>query len=144
MDAHEINLRQILTLQIDARTSLVILAPADASDLFPLNTSLIVFSALSFLSYGLGYLYSDYLQQEFRRYQLAAYCRWVGALQCAASVGLIVGLSVPWVGQAASGGLALMMVAALGVRIRIKDSVPQMLPALGYLGLNAYLCVAGF
>ncbi len=37
-----------------------------------------------------------------------------------------------------------MMLVALGVRVRIKDSLPQMLPAAGYLVLNAYLCVAGF
>ncbi len=37
-----------------------------------------------------------------------------------------------------------MMLVALGVRVRIKDTVLQMLPAAGYLALNAYLCVAGF
>jgi hypothetical protein len=30
------------------------------------------------------------------------------------------------------------------VRIRIRDSLVQMLPAAGYLALNALLCVVGF
>ena len=109
-----------------------------------MKTTLILFSAGSFLGYGLGCFFSAYLQAEFRRYRLEALCRLVGALQCAAAVGLIAGLFLPWIGQAAAGGLALMMLVALGVRVRIKDTVLQMLPAAGYLALNAYLCVAGF
>ena len=116
----------------------------DTCNAFTLKTSLILFSALSFLSYGLGCFFSDYLKGEFRRYQLSAQCQLVGALQCAAALGLLAGFEMPWLGQAAAGGLALMMLVALGVRIRIRDSFGQMLPALGYLALNAYLCIAGF
>jgi len=108
-----------------------------------LRTSLVLFSALSFLGYGLGCFYSAYLRQEFRRYRLAAQCRLVGILQCLAALGLIAGFWLPWLGQTAAAGLALMMLVALGVRIRIRDRFAQMLPALGYFGLNAYLAVAG-
>ena len=109
-----------------------------------MKTTLILFSALSFLGYGLGCFFSAYLQQEFRRYQLAEQCRLVGILQCLAALGLVAGCWLPWLGQAAAAGLALMMLVALGVRMRIRDRLVQMLPALGYLALNAYLCVAGF
>ncbi len=109
-----------------------------------MKTPLILFSALSFLGYGLGCFFSAYLQQEFRRYQLGAQCRLVGMLQCLAALGLVAGLRLPWLGQAAAAGLALMMLVALGVRIRIRDRVVQMLPAAGYFALNAYLCAAGF
>ena len=109
-----------------------------------MKTTLILFSAVSFLGYGLGGFFSAYLQHEFRRYQLGAQCRLVGVLQCLAALGLIAGFWLPWLGQAAAAGLALMMLFALGVRIRIRDRFVQMLPALGYLALNAYLCVAGF
>jgi len=37
-----------------------------------------------------------------------------------------------------------MMLAAVGVRIKIKDTLPQTTPALLYLALNAYLCLAAF
>ena len=36
-----------------------------------------------------------------------------------------------------------MMLVAVGVRIRIKDTLPQTLPALIYLALNAYLSLCG-
>ena len=44
----------------------------------------------------------------------------------------------------AAAGLALLMLLGVGVRIKIRDSFLQTLPALGYLALNAYLCVAAF
>jgi hypothetical protein len=119
-------------------------APLDTPIPFALKTTLILFSALSFLGYGLGCFFSAYQKAEFQRYQLSNRRNLVGFLQCAAALGLIAGLWLPWLGQAAAGGLALMMLVALGVRMRIKDSLVQMLPALGYFGLNATLCVAGF
>ena len=119
-------------------------APLDTPIPFALKTTLILFSALSFLGYGLGCFFSAYQKAEFQRYQLSNRRNFVGLLQCAAALGLIAGLWLPWLGQAAAGGLALMMLVALGVRMRIKDSLVQMLPALGYFGLNATLCVAGF
>ena len=61
-----------------------------------------------------------------------------------AAVGLLVGLSQPWMGRAAAAGLALMMLVAVGVRIKIKDTFLQTTPALFYLVLNAYLCLAAF
>ncbi len=61
-----------------------------------------------------------------------------------AAVGLLAGLSQPWLGRAAAIGLALMMLVAVGVRIKIKDSFLQTTPALFYLVLNAYLCLATF
>ena len=41
-------------------------------------------------------------------------------------------------GQAAAGGLALMMLVAVIVRIQIKDTLLQTIPALFYLTLNIY------
>lgn len=37
-----------------------------------------------------------------------------------------------------------MMLTGVCVRIKIKDSLQQTLPALFYMALNAYLCVVGF
>jgi hypothetical protein len=47
-------------------------------------------------------------------------------------------------GRAAAAGLALMMLVAVGVRIKIKDTLLQTVPALIYLALNAYLSLAAF
>ncbi len=109
-----------------------------------LKTALIFFSSLSFLAYGTGALFTAAMRQEFERYHMGRQRILVGLLQWAAGVGLIAGLWVPWLGQAAAAGLALMMAVALVVRIRIHDKPYLMLPAAGYLALNAYLCFAGF
>jgi hypothetical protein len=111
---------------------------------FALKTALILFSALSFLGYGSACFFSSRMKQEFLRYRLASQRVIVGALQWFAGIGLLAGMSQPWMGQAAAGGLALMMLVAIVVRIQIKDSLPQTIPALFYLALNAYLCLEGF
>ena len=84
------------------------------------------------------------MKQEFLRYQLASQRITVGALQWFAGIGLLLGLTQPWMGQWAAGGLALMMLVAIIVRIQIKDSMLQTIPAVFYLALNTYLCLAGF
>ncbi len=109
-----------------------------------LNFSLILFSALSFFGYGTACFFSARMNQEFERYRLGSQRILVGALQIVASLGLVAGLSQPWMGRSAAAGLALMMLVAVGVRIRIKDSSLQTTPALFYLLLNAYLCFAAF
>ncbi len=63
----------------------------------------------------------------------------MGGLQLCAVVGLLAGLQYPALGRAAAVGLTLMMLAAVGVRLRIKDTLWQTAPALFYLLLNAYL-----
>jgi uncharacterized membrane protein YkgB len=109
-----------------------------------LNVVLILFSAISFLGYGSACFLSAYMKREFDRYHLGAQRTLVGGLQMCAAIGLLAGLSQPWMGRAAAVGLALMMLVAVGVRIRIKDSLPQTTPALFYLALNAYLSLAAF
>lgn len=84
------------------------------------------------------------MKQEFLRYRLASQRIMVGALQCFAGIGLLAGMSQPWMGQLAAGGLALMMLIAVIVRIQIKDTPLQTIPAVIYLALNTYLCIAGF
>jgi len=106
--------------------------------------ALILFSALSFLGYGSACFLLTSLKNEFERYCLAAQRRLVGALQLGAAFGLVAGLDEPWIGLAASGGLALMMLVAVGVRIKIKDPLPRTMPAVVYLALNAYLCLFAF
>ena len=109
-----------------------------------MNTTLIFFSALSFIGYGSACFVSSYMKEEFVRYRLGSKRVLVGVLQWCAGLGLLAGLTQPWMGQAAAGGLALMMLLAVVVRIQIKDSLLRTTPALVYLVLNAYLCLAGF
>ncbi len=109
-----------------------------------MHVSLILFSALSFLGYGSACFFLTSFKSEFERYGLPAQRPLVGALQVGAALGLVAGLDQPWIGLAASGGLALMMLVAVGVRIKIKDPLPRTTPAVLYLALNAYLCLFAF
>ena len=109
-----------------------------------LNNALIVFSALSFLGYGVSCIGSEHMQREFERYRLGRQRVLVGSLQLVAALGLLAGLGEPWLGRAAAAGLALMMLTGVVVRWRIKDSWVQMAPASFYLILNAYLSAAAF
>lgn len=109
-----------------------------------MNLALILFSALSFLGYGLACFFSTHIRREFDRYRLGSQRALVGALQLGAVLGLLAGLHLPGLGRAAAGGLALMMLVAVGVRIKIKDTFLQTTPALFYLTLNTYLYWAAF
>lgn len=128
----------------DASTHIQGAFESHCSKVMTLNTALILFNDLSFIGYGTACFLSSRMKREFMRYRLGAQRVVVGLLQWAAGVGLLAGMWVPWMGQVAAGGLALMMLLAVGVRIRIRDGVLQTMPALFYLMLNAYLCLAGF
>lgn len=109
-----------------------------------LNLFLILVSAVSFLGYGGACFFSGYMREEFDRYRLGSLRMLIGGLQLGAVIGLLAGLSQPWMGRAAAGGLALMMLVAVGVRIKIKDSLLRTIPALFYLALNAYLSLVAY
>ena len=91
-----------------------------------LKTALVLLSALSFVGYGLGCFLSGYVRREFTRYGLERMRPWVGALQVAAAGGLVAGWSWPILGQAAAGGLALMMVVALSLILRWISKLMKM------------------
>jgi uncharacterized membrane protein YkgB len=110
----------------------------------PLNALLIHFSAISFFAYGGACFLSARMKREFDRYRLGSQRTLIGGLQLCAAIGLLAGQSQPWMGRASSAGLALMMLVAVGVRIKIKDTLPQAIPALIYLVLNVYLSLAAF
>jgi len=79
------------------------------------------------------------MRKEFARYGLAHYRRLTGWLQLAGAAGLLGGLFLPFLGFAAALGLSLQMLAGVGVRIRIRDTILQTLPAAFYCVLNAVL-----
>lgn len=109
-----------------------------------LHNALILFSALSFLAYGVTCIGSAHMKREFQRYGLARQRVWVGSLQLLAALGQLVGLSLPWIGLSASIGLAAMMLVGVLVRLRIKDRLVMIFPAFFYMILNAYLSVSAF
>lgn len=109
-----------------------------------IDLTLIWFSAISFILFGSGCFVSPAMRREYDRYGLAAFRSLVGSLQLLGAMGLLVGLYTPWIGQLSAGGLALLMLCGVGVRIKIKDSVLQTLPAFAYMLLNAYLAFVAY
>lgn len=112
--------------------------------IYSIDIVLIWFSAISFILFGSGCFFSDLFRREYDRYGLPQFRGLMGCLQIIGAIGLWAGIHTPWVGQLAASGLALLMLCGVGLRIKIKDSALQTLPALAYMSLNAYLALASY
>lgn len=104
-----------------------------------LTEVLILFSSLSFLGYGIAYFTSPKMKSEFIRFGLGKLGKFIAILEILGALGLLFGLIVNSILLISSGGLALLMFLGLVVRIKVKDSLYVMLPALFFLGLNSYI-----
>ena len=99
----------------------------------------ILISSLSFFGYGVSYFTSTHMKDEFKRFGLEKLGLLTIVLELLGAIGLIVGLKFNPILVIASLGLALLMLIGLIVRIRLKDNIWISLPALFYMGLNAYI-----
>lgn len=79
------------------------------------------------------------MQSEFKRFGLERLRTLTGLLEVLGGVGLLVGLKWLLALWVSSGGLSLLMMAGLGVRIKIGDGWLLSLPALTLMILNAYI-----
>jgi len=103
---------------------------------------LIWISALSFFGYGMSCLFTRHMKLEFKRFGLASQRLFVGWTQVLGATGLLLGIQAPAIGLIAAGGLAFQMLLGVGVRIAIRDTFLQTLPASVYFLLNLYLFIA--
>ena len=78
------------------------------------------------------------------RYGFSAQRRLIGILQICGATGLIAGLYFPLLGKTGAGGLALMMLAGVLVRIKIRDNLLQTMPAILYFLVNTYLSLFAY
>lgn len=105
-----------------------------------LYTICVFFSSVSFLGYGISYFTGPHMKNEFKRFQLEKLGLFVVILEILGAVGLLIGY---WfytpVLMLASGGLALLMLLGLIVRLRLNDSLWISLPALFFMFLNAFI-----
>lgn len=110
-----------------------------------LYTFCVFFSGVSFLGYGISYFTGTHMKNEFKRFQLEKLGLLVVFLEILGAVGLLVGF---WFYKPlliiASGGLALLMLMGLIVRLKLKDSLWISLPALFYMFLNFYIFWGAF
>ena len=102
-------------------------------------TIITLFCAFSFYFYGLSCLRAQRMVIEFKRYNLSRYRKLTGKLQLLGATGLIIGIFFPFIGGLAAAGLSLQMACGLGVRIRIKDTWLQCLPAIIYMLLCGWI-----
>jgi hypothetical protein len=97
---------------------------------------LILFSSLSFIIFGVNCLYSKKMVFEFQRYGLKQYRKLTGLLQLLGSLSLIIGFWISSFRMVGSGGLAMLMLLGVLVRIRLKDKPYLLVPAIFYMCLN--------
>lgn len=100
---------------------------------------LVVFSSLSFLIYGIAYFTSPKMKSEFVRFGLAKFGALTAILEILGALGLLLGLMFNYFLVLASGGLALLMLFGVIARLRVKDGFLDVLPALFFLVLNAFI-----
>lgn len=100
---------------------------------------LILISSFSFIVYGIAYFTSPHSKNEFRRFGIEKSGFLIALLQLAGAIGLIVGFRVHAILLISSGGLAVLMLMGVVVRLKIKDSLVATSPAFLYMLLNAYI-----
>ena len=100
---------------------------------------LVLFSSLSFLTYGIAYFKSPNMKSEFKRFGLEKQGMLVVILEVLGAIGLLVGLVVNPIMLISAGGLSLLMLLGVAVRLKIGDSIWVSLPAFSFMVLNAYI-----
>lgn len=103
-----------------------------------LTSALRALSAGAFLFYGVLCLVSPAMATEFERYRLPRLRVLTALLEIAGALGLMLAPTPLWE-AAAAVGLCALMLAALLVRLRIRDPWYAMLPAGLLLLGNAWL-----
>jgi uncharacterized membrane protein len=96
-------------------------------------------SGLAFVVYGVLCLASPSMQAEFVRFGLSRFRVLTGVLEVLAGVGLLVGLRWSPALWLSAGGVALLMLGVVVLRISMGDRVSAIAPALILLVVNGYL-----
>ena len=100
------------------------------------NLVILLFSAISFIFYAVSSFYSDKMIFEYERWGYKKFRKIIASLQFIAGCGLLIGLYFTLLLTLVSASLTLMMITAIFVRIRIKDKIINILPAILYAILN--------
>lgn len=103
---------------------------------------LALLSAFSFFYFGAACIWEARLRDEYQRYGIPNLRVPIGILQLLGATGVLVGLAVAPIGAAAALGLCLLMVSGVVVRVRLRDTLIRMLPAISFAVLNAALVYA--
>jgi hypothetical protein len=96
----------------------------------------IFISAIAFIFYGLLILVTDHMKIEFRRYGLSQFRMLTGALELLGGAGLLLGFYYLPLLILSAGGLALLMLLGVIVRLKTRDPLDEIIPAFILMLMN--------
>jgi hypothetical protein len=83
------------------------------------------------------------LKEEFEVYGLPGWFMWVaGGLKLLFATLLVVGIWVPVLTRPAAAGMALLMLGAVAMHVKVKDPVKRALPASAMLLMSLIVALA--
>ena len=100
---------------------------------------LVLFTGLSFVAYGINSFISKRMKSEFQRWNLIKERTTIASCQLIGGVALLFGLEWNVMLVLSSSFLVVMMLVAIGVRIKVKDNISDILPAVAYLLLSGII-----
>ena len=103
------------------------------------NNIITIFTAISFIIYGLSSFKSKRMASEYKRWGFEKSRSVIGFFQLTGGLGLLLGFKYQSILLSSSIGIALMMFFAIIARLKIKDSLIEILPALTYLLLASII-----
>ena len=100
---------------------------------------IILFISISFIFYALNAIFSKKMKDEFTRWGFQDYRILISCIQLLSGLFLLLSFFYPFLIIYCSSIFFILMLGAIFVRIRIKDSFLDTLPALFYFFLNAII-----
>tara|TARA_B100001142_G_scaffold292285_1_gene311049 strand:- start:515 stop:862 length:348 start_codon:yes stop_codon:yes gene_type:complete len=104
----------------------------------------VLFSAISFVIYSLHSVFSRRMILEFSRWGIGNLRILVASFQMLGGIGLLLGMYNIWLLCLVSFFLTLMMIIAIIIRIRVRDSFLLTVPALMYAVLSFIIFYSSF
>lgn len=98
-------------------------------------------SIIAFISCGVCCFYSNRLISEFERYGFESWRKLIAVLEIAGGMGLLIGFQSELLRVLSSASLAVLMLSAILVRIKIYDPFYAFLPAIALFLINVYLAI---
>jgi hypothetical protein len=100
---------------------------------------MIFISSLSFFAYGIAYFLSTKMKSEFIRFGLAKLGALTAVFEVLGALGLLFGLKFQPLLLISSGGLSVLMLLGVAVRIKVGDGLWVSLPAFFFMIINAFI-----
>ncbi len=98
-----------------------------------------IFSAFSFVFYGIMSFTSNIMKSEFNRWGISKFRIIVGCAQLTGGFGLLLGFYFPVMTLLSSLGLTVLMLLGFILRLIVKDGIVKSSPAFIYIIINLFI-----